>query len=103
MSGAAATPRHANERISVMKMVSIAMAVAGCALMGTAAMAQSADDPRYGRTPGTEYTALPGSPVFEAAPGAPADVYGPTWSRNPGVMNNFTSRPNFVEHSHGHP
>jgi hypothetical protein len=85
-----------------MKNLAIAITVAGCALMGTAAMAQTADAPQYGRTAGTEYTAPPGTPVFVPEPGAPLDVYGPTWSRNPGVMNAFTARPNFVEHSHGH-
>jgi hypothetical protein len=93
----------------------IAFGFIGCTVLGTAAMAQTEaqsqsqsqyvpqrqqtaqsqySEPEYGKTPGTEYTAQPGSPV---------DDYSERWSRNPGVMNAYTANPNFVEHSHGHP
>ncbi len=88
----------------------IALTFAGCTVLGTAAMAQTASQPQYtsqpqqtfqsqqgqpqyGKTPGTEYTARPGSRVGD---------YSQRWSRNPGDMNTETAFPSFVEHSHGH-
>ena len=90
-----------------MRYIIMAGMLATVAMLGNAAMAQESNNPPsypsyqslpdgtfgYG-TPGTEFTAPPGSDK---------NVYHEEWSRNPGVFNSETDNPGFVEHSHGHP